>query len=471
VNLQLEPHIPGSSDVPIRPGMLDGITIMRYAHMYRERTSGGVEQYLRHLNEGLLQRHRMTILQMCLTRDEASDAIEIENVGFGRILWVPVAIRQTNSVLVDLPKRIAYLYRRTLQLQQHDATARRYAAASSLRGLFRLGHLRYKITILSDRLQQLLVTQNVDLLALHWLTYDTVALISRSLGVKIPFVFINHFDNARLSLPRTYQCIARAAGIGTVSSQGIPHRLRDRCVNLSDAIDIDLFSPSNGRPMQPPARPVVLLPARIGVGKGHYDLIEAARILIARKLDFDLCFAGAVESQSLRQELLRTAAAAGLEDRVRFLGEVSAKEIRDLFALSSVVVLPSYSEGMPRVILEAQAMKKPVVAYDCGGMPEAVLPNETGFLVKTGDVEALADRVNLLLKDHALRLRMGERGREFVSQRFSISALIQRHESFYLSALSRARTDRRGAVGAHSAGSPRDTPAAQTSRKGTAACI
>ena len=441
MNLQLEPHISGSSDVPIRPGMLDGITIMRYAHIYRERASGGVEQYLRRLNQGLLQRHRLTVLQMHLTRDDGDDSIEIENVGIGRILWVPVPIRQTNSPLTDLPRRMRYVCRGTVGVCRQEGKGQCGAALSCVRSLLRHsgGHLRHKTAIFSDYLPRLLATQNVDLLILHWLTYDTDALISRALKARVPFLFINHFDNARFSFPRTRKRIAGAAAIGAVSDQGIPDRLRDRCVNLSDAVDTEIFTPGKARSMQPPARPIILLPARIGVGKGHHDLVDAARILIARKLDFDVCFAGAVESQSLRQELLRTAAAIGLGDRVHFLGEVSTKVIRDLYALSSVVVLPSYSEGLPRVLLEAQAMKKPVVAYDCGGIGEAVLPKETGLLVKTGDVEALADEISFLLENEAIRLRMGERGREFVSREFSVSALIQRHESFYVGALSNAR--------------------------------
>ncbi len=81
-------------------------------------------------------------------------------------------------------------------------------------------------------------------------------------------------------------------------------------------------------------------------------------------------------------------------------------------------------------------MKKPVVAYDRGGTSRAFLANETGFLVEAGNVEALADRIGFLLANESTRLRMGERGREFVSSRFSISSLIQRHEAFYLGALS-----------------------------------
>jgi phosphatidylinositol alpha-1,6-mannosyltransferase len=89
-------------------------------------------------------------------------------------------------------------------------------------------------------------------------------------------------------------------------------------------------------------------------------------------------------------------------------------------------------------------MKKPVVAYDSGGTSKALLANETGFLLKSGDVKALADKISFLLENEAERLRMGDRGREFVSSRFSLSALIQRHEAFYLSVLSCAGTIRKG---------------------------
>src|ERR1017187_9041437 len=91
----LEQEMPASDNLPIQPGALDGVTIMRYAHIYRDRVSGGVEQYLRHLDRGLLHRHRITVLQMHLMREDTNDKIEIENVGMGKILWVPVPVRQT----------------------------------------------------------------------------------------------------------------------------------------------------------------------------------------------------------------------------------------------------------------------------------------------------------------------------------------------------------------------------------------
>jgi glycosyltransferase involved in cell wall biosynthesis len=441
-----EQEIFGREGPPVQPGALDGMTIMRYAHLYRDRTSGGVEQYLRLLNQGLLERHNLTVLQMHLVKDTSADVIEAENVGAGRILWVPVVASLAGSNLSDLPRRVGYVYGRMLEMHRQEGQGPFQARLSSLGNLLNHngGHFRFKTTILSDHLRSLLVTNSVDLLAVHWLSYDTGALISRAVKTRTPFVFINHFDNARFSLPQTRKWIENAAGIGAVSGRAVPESLRSRCVNLSDAIDTEFFTPEKARPTRLAAGPVVLLPARIQAGKGHRDLIEAARILIARGSDMVLCFAGAVEvdSEAFQQELCDLISTTGLNHRILLLGEKSAEEIRDLYAASDVVVLPSYSEGLGKVLLEAQAMKKPVVAYDCGGMGEAILPNETGFIVRTGNVEALADKIGFLLENQAERHRLGERGREFVSRRFSISALIQRHEAFYLSALSGSRPNR-----------------------------
>ena len=441
VNQLSELQIPDNMNVAVPCGALDGKTIMRYAHVYRDRVSGGVEQYLRHLDHGLLQRHRLTIIQMHLVKDDNCSTIDVENDGLGRILWVPVPVRLMDPSVVDLPNRVAYVFGRTLRLYRQQGEATYQAALPSMWNVLRHrgGHLRYKTTILSDYLSRLLARRDIDLLSLHWLSYDTEALIARVLKAGIPFVFINHFDNLRLPLAQTQKEIAHAAAVGVVSSQSIPEELSDRCVNLSDAVDTEFFSPEKAQLADRPERQIILLPARIQEGKGHRDLLEVARIAIAKNVDFTVCFAGAVDSEPLYRELRTYVAAVGLDKRVLFLGEMSAGELRDWYAKSTLVVLPSYSEGLGRVLIEAQAMKKPVVAYDSGGIREAVLPNETGFLTERGNVTALEEKINYLIHNEAERLSIGQHGREFVSRKFSVAALIQRHERFYLNALSGSR--------------------------------
>jgi glycosyltransferase involved in cell wall biosynthesis len=301
--------------------------------------------------------------------------------------------------------------------------------------------------VFSEVLDHLVVTERIDLVSLHWLSYDTGDLIRRAASAQIPIVVINHFENSRLSLRQSRKWLTHAAAVGTVSGQDIPGDLTHRTCNLSDAVNTDFFDPQRAKPTLPVGRPVIFLPARIQTGKGHHDLIQAARILNARNLNFSLCFTGAVDSQSLHEELDGCDATCGLEGQILFLGEISAVDIRDWYARSSVVVLPSRSEGLPRVLLEAQAMKKPVVAYDCGGIREAMVPDKTGFLVKAGDLEDLASKIAFLLENEPQRLRMGECGREFVTQQFSVSALIQRHEAFYVNALSNARAGHRSLTG------------------------
>src|SRR5215469_6130794 len=89
-----------------RPASLDGLTLMRYAHLYRKRTSGGVEQYLRQLDHGLLSRNQLTVLQMHLVDSSTPEQVEEEAVGRGRIIWIPVAMRKGRSRITDFAGRV-----------------------------------------------------------------------------------------------------------------------------------------------------------------------------------------------------------------------------------------------------------------------------------------------------------------------------------------------------------------------------
>jgi glycosyltransferase involved in cell wall biosynthesis len=89
------------------------------------------------------------------------------------------------------------------------------------------------------------------------------------------------------------------------------------------------------------------------------------------------------------------------------------------FAHAQIVCLPSYREGLPKVLLEAAACARPLVATDAPGCREIVRHGENGFLVPLRDSAGLADAIEKLLDDPALRLRMGAKGREMVEAEFS----------------------------------------------------
>ena len=418
-------------------GSLDGRTIMRYAPFHsRERSNGGVEQYLRCLNRGLLERHELTILQVYRVRDIRGIQVEVEEIEKGRVFWVPVPHQRTGSRFKDLPARARFIWDQTMGFSHAERIECETSVATPRAALAHLlRHLRHRSVTLSDPLSRLLSAHKVDLLAIHGLTYDAEVLIDQANRSDVPFVLVNHFDNAHFCEPQVQKWIPDAAGVGAVSARDLPSDLGGTCVNLSDAVDTDFFALERAKETRQAVPPMVLLPALIKPGKGHHDLIRAAKILADRNLDFQVCCAGAVESPTLFEDLHSQVAAAGLQSRIHFVGELVQDQIRNYYRRSSVVVLPSYCEGLGRSLLEAQAMHRPVVAYDSGGISETFIANETGFLVKTGDTEGLAEKIAFLLSNQSARESMGKRGREFVNERFSVARLIDRHEKFYLRAL------------------------------------
>jgi len=108
-----------------------------------------------------------------------------------------------------------------------------------------------------------------------------------------------------------------------------------------------------------------------------------------------------------------------LKEKIEFKGRLSLKETKDIMKNCYCLVLPSLSEGLPRVIMEAQALGKPVIGSNVGGIPELIEDGQNGFLFKAGDSGDLAEKLRILLKDKKMALEMGQRGREFVKEKFS----------------------------------------------------
>lgn len=426
----------GAKDIGCTEPNLDGVVLLRYAHIYKDRISGGMERYLRQVNDGLLERHRMTILQMHLVscHSSPSDAkVEIEKHGKGRIIWIPIGFQAGKRSIGALPKRWNTLstFRGFM-----GSTEKRSKLSAIQRTLSNFcGHLRYSTMIFSEGLVDALEEYRVDLVLFHWLSYDVSSLVMEIERRQIPFAVIQHFDNRRLSEGVAARVARKAVAVGGVSNRNVPRILQDRYVNLSDAVDLSMFSPALAKKPPHPEGFMVLLPSRIALGKGHRDLLLAIKCLEEAAQNISIVFAGAAESDALVSELKREAEVLELSDRVLFLGELTPEGLRDWYAATDVVVLPSHSEGLGRVLLEAQAMEKPVIAYESGGTPEALVHGETGFIVKKGSQASLAERIRYLLHNPAERIEMGRAGQRFVAHQYSVHDLISRHQDFLFRAL------------------------------------
>lgn len=166
--------------------------------------------------------------------------------------------------------------------------------------------------------------------------------------------------------------------------------------------------------------PVPELPRLVCVGrlckeKGLPLLIEAASLLAQKGIAFELVLAGDGE---MRAELDAMIAARGLRRQVRITGWVSSERVREELLAARALVLASFAEGLPVVIMEAMAMARPVIATHIAGIPELIRPGDSGWLVPPGSVADLAAAMEqcVLLPTAELE-RMGMRARTRVMER------------------------------------------------------
>ena len=114
-----------------------------------------------------------------------------------------------------------------------------------------------------------------------------------------------------------------------------------------------------------------------------------------------------------------------------FVGERRHEEIPLWMPAADILILPSYSEGLPNVVMEALSCGTPAIVTDVGGCSEVVRDGETGFVVPVGDVEALRDRIKYLLENEDLREKMGKLGREDMIERYEREKVIGKLKEVY----------------------------------------
>lgn len=177
---------------------------------------------------------------------------------------------------------------------------------------------------------------------------------------------------------------------------------------------------------------VIGIVSKLWEGKGHGVLIEAFKLLKEKITDAKLVIVG---EGHLYDELFRMVDTNGLRESVLFTG--FQMDVSEIIATFDVAVLPSFFEGMGRVILEAMAMERPVVASRVGGIPDLIEQDVNGLLVCPGDVKELADALEKLLNDKRLARKMGREGRKRIKEQFSAHVMVQSIEKVYRELLSR----------------------------------
>jgi colanic acid/amylovoran biosynthesis glycosyltransferase len=251
----------------------------------------------------------------------------------------------------------------------------------------------------------------------------TVALLWSAL-TGIPFSFTVHgpeeFDRPE-SLGLDLK-IARARFVVGVSHFGVSQLMRwcsaDQWPKLHVVhcgVDDSFLAPREIAPV-PDVRRLVCV-GRLCEQKGHGILVEAAARLFEDGEPFELVLVG---DGPLRPEIEKLLQARGLTDHVRITGWRSGSEVTREILDSRVFVLPSFAEGLPVVLMEALALKRPVISTYVAGIPELVVPGVCGWLVPAGSVTDLCKAMRSALQTPTERLEaMGEMGALRVEEQHS----------------------------------------------------
>ena len=175
--------------------------------------------------------------------------------------------------------------------------------------------------------------------------------------------------------------------------------------------------------------PVVLMAARLLKTKGVIEFAEAAKLLRARCIAVRLQLAGNLDPHNPSSLTVQELQALRGEGLIEILGHQT--EVSNLMAKANLVVLPSYREGLPKVLIEAAACGRAVITTDVPGCRDAIEPNVTGLLVPARDAVALADAIERLVTDPSMRMAMGKAGRQRAEQLFDIRSVISKHLEIY----------------------------------------
>jgi glycosyltransferase involved in cell wall biosynthesis len=202
---------------------------------------------------------------------------------------------------------------------------------------------------------------------------------------------------------------------------------RPRTVVIYNGIDLDVTAETNVTTLPPSGPPLLICPARLHPPKGQHLLLAAVQELIIDFPSLTVWFVGEEEGE-YRTMLANQAKGMGLEKSVQFLG--FRPDLRSFFHLADLVVLPSLHEAFPRVLLEAMAAGRAIVATKVGGVPEAVEDGVNGLLVPPNDVRALAEAMARILgnKDRRRAMESAARSRARI---FTLERTISLTESLY----------------------------------------
>lgn len=223
---------------------------------------------------------------------------------------------------------------------------------------------------------------------------------------RLKVIFQNHDDQKILS---------KAAKLAHTQSVIIP----------GSGVDLSIFA-VHPEPLDPL---VVVMAARLLSDKGVREFVEAATQIHELHPNIIFQLVGAIDLDNPASITQQQIEDWQKNTPIQLLGQRS--DIPELFSKAHIVVLPSYREGFPKVLIEAAACGRAVITTDVPGCRDAIISGQTGLLVPVRNTKALAEAIKRLIENKTLRQQMGKAGRKLAEERYTIEQVVARHLAIY----------------------------------------
>ncbi len=240
--------------------------------------------------------------------------------------------------------------------------------------------------------------------------------------------------------PITYMekvCLKKATDIIFVSpyvKEMVKHLTKARVYSVEYPISNKYFQIENN---EVPDK--ILFAGNIIKRKNLLDLLKAVNILRREISRIELRIAGGIGEPYYFEILKNYIKENNIENNITFLGHLSEDKIMEEYGKCCLLVLTSFQDTAPLVILQAMAAGKAVVAARIGGIPYLIEDSRTGFLVDCGDVKSLAEKIKLLLNNKDLRKKFGENAKQDATKRFKAEIIAKKTYEVYQEILKRER--------------------------------
>ena len=276
-------------------------------------------------------------------------------------------------------------------------------------------------------------------------------ILARLFGRRVALIVESHGDfeislflQRRVIMPEVYRSLMRR-----VACFSLRHADALRCVSNSTReqlepwasgkpivqfptwTDIELFLNASACDGRNDERKIILCAGVLIPRKGVDILLTAFPEVVKEIPAAKLWVIGKADEFEYGESLKNQVKKLGLDASVSFMGEMSQDNLAEHMAKADVFVLPTQSEGLPRVVFESMAAGTPVIASAVSGIPEIIEDGATGFLVPSGNVATLAERLRWMLQHPEETREMGQRAREFARRFFSREGYVQNYARLF----------------------------------------